>query len=121
MIPTRPIDKPEHRVTPSPAEIETEVARASSDGRPAHPEYGPRGLVVLLAGGLVVIVLAAVAAAVLVDPMLGLVLGLGGIALFLVSPAAIATIARSRDRRVAIDRIADERRPDAAAPSWSDG
>lgn len=101
-----PPAEPRYEDLPTKA-LEREIERISPEGKPAHPEMGPRRLGFLLVGLAALILLVGVAVAILVDVTGGIVVAALGLALFLVSPGFWATIFRARERAVAQHRVED--------------
>jgi hypothetical protein len=82
-----------------------EITRISVDGRPAHPEMGPRRirrLVVSLVGAILIF---GVLVVLLVDRTMGLGMAAFGVLLLIANPEFWATVSRARERRRAQRRV----------------
>jgi hypothetical protein len=76
-----------------------EIEKISVDGRPAHPDMGPRRIRRLIMALVGVILVTGVLVALLVDRAMGLGLAAFGSVLFIVNPELWATVFRARERR----------------------
>lgn len=98
------------------------IARESPEGTPAHPEAGPRVIILLMAVAAFALLITAFVLGTLVSPFAGMAALALAALLVLANPVFWASLSRARERRKIHDHIVDgqtaeEVRDGAAHPS----
>jgi len=78
---------------------EEKMVHESAEGRPAHPEYGPRLIMLLMGLGAFVLLVIAFLLGMFVSPLAALVAAVVALLLIAANPVFWASLSRAQERR----------------------